>query len=99
VEFRRRYASNPPHHDINPRTSEIFQVLVRMKNDGYSETTIESTGKRLRNLAKHVDLNNSQNIKEPIAEQEWSESYKENIVTPTVTMLKPLTYLGRNLVI
>jgi len=51
-----------------------------MKNDGYSETTIEPIGRRLRTLAKQVDLNLPQKVKEHIARQNWSTAYKENVV-------------------
>jgi len=51
-----------------------------MKNDGYSESTIESIGKRLRALAKHVDLNDPERVKEFISRQNWSASYKQNVV-------------------
>ncbi len=51
-----------------------------MKKDGYSENTIEPIGKRLRNLAKHVNLDNPDEIKEFIAKVDWSNGYKENVV-------------------
>ena len=51
-----------------------------MKNDGYSESTIEPIGKRLRALAKHVDLNDPERVKEFISRQNWSASYKQNVV-------------------
>ena len=51
-----------------------------MKKNGYSENTIDPIGRRLRNLAKYVNLNNPEEIKEFIAKADWSNGYKENIV-------------------
>lgn len=51
-----------------------------MKQNGYSESTIEPIGRRLRTLAKHVDLNFPEKAKEYISEQTWSMSYKQNVV-------------------
>jgi len=51
-----------------------------MKKDGYSENTIGPIGRRLRNLAKHVNLDNPEEVKSFIARAEWSNGYKENVV-------------------
>ncbi len=51
-----------------------------MKKDGYSENTIEPIGRRLRNLAKHVNLDSPEKVKELIAKSSWSNGYKENLV-------------------
>ena len=37
-------------------------------------------GRRLRTLAKHVDLNNPEQLKEHISKQDWKSSYKQNVV-------------------
>ncbi len=51
-----------------------------MKKDGYSENTLGPIGRRLRNLAKHVNLEKPEKVKEYIAGAGWSNGYKENIV-------------------
>jgi len=51
-----------------------------MKKDGYSENTIGPIGRRLRNLGKHANLDNPEEVKSFIAEAQWSNSYKENMV-------------------
>jgi len=51
-----------------------------MRKDGYSENTIEPIGRRLRNLAKHVNLDNPDEVKGHIAKADWSNGYKENMV-------------------
>jgi len=51
-----------------------------MKKDGYSENTIGPIGRRLRNLAKHVNLESPDEVKEFIAKANWSNGYKENMV-------------------
>ena len=73
--------SNPtPRTKDEPYTLRVFQVLWQMKKDGYSENTIGPIGRRLRNLAKHVSLNNPDEVKGFIARADWSNGYKENIV-------------------
>ena len=73
--------SNPtPRTKDEPYALRIFQVLWQLKKDGYSENTIDPIGKRLRNLAKHTDLDNPETVKEFIAKAEWSNGYKCNIV-------------------
>ena len=51
-----------------------------MKKDGYSENTLGPIGRRLRNLAKHVNLEEPERVKEFIARADWSNGYKENMV-------------------
>ena len=51
-----------------------------MKKDGYSENTIEPIGKRLRNLAKYINLEIPDEVKEFIAKADWSNGYKDNVV-------------------
>ena len=48
-----------------------------LKKNGLAENTIESTGKRLRILAKRVDLDNPEKVKEYIANLPKSTSYKK----------------------
>ena len=74
--------SNPtPRTRDEPYTlRKVFEVLWQMKKDGYSENTIEPLGRRLRNLAKHINLDQPDEVKEFIAKAVWSNGYKENIV-------------------
>jgi integrase len=48
-----------------------------MKKDGYADTTITGTGKRLRMIAKSVNLNDPESVKEYIASKNTSNGYKE----------------------
>jgi len=49
-----------------------------MKKDGYAESTIKTTGKRLRMMVRHgVNLNDPDAVKEYIAAKESSNGYKE----------------------
>ncbi|WNZ29947.1 MAG: tyrosine-type recombinase/integrase [Candidatus Bathyarchaeota archaeon] len=51
-----------------------------MKKDGYAESTIKSTSKRLRMMNKHnVNLDNPDSVKEYLASKESSNGYKEVI--------------------
>jgi len=73
--------SNPtPRTMDEPTAQRIFQVLWQMKKDGYSENTLKPIGRRLKNLAKHANLDKPEKIKEFIAKVDWSNGYKENIV-------------------
>jgi len=52
-----------------------------MKNDGYSEETIQTTSRRLRNLSKTINLDNPEEIKTHIASIQCSNSFKDNLVS------------------
>jgi len=61
---------------------KIVEFLWWMKKNGYSETTIFSRDKKLRRLIRlGADLFNPESVKEVLARQKWSASYKETIVT------------------
>lgn len=52
-----------------------------MKKQGCSENTIEPIGKRLRNLAQRVNLDQPETVRELLARAwEWSTGYKQNLV-------------------
>jgi len=74
--------SNPtPRTKDEPYALRVFEVLWQMKKDGYSENTLETFGRRLRYLAKHVNLGSPEEVKEFIAEKAWSNGYKDNVVS------------------
>jgi integrase len=50
-----------------------------MKKDGYAESTIKGTGRRLRMIAKSVSLGDPEAVKEYIALKEGKNSYKEGL--------------------
>ncbi len=51
-----------------------------MRKDSYSGKTIKPIGRRLRNLAKHVDPDLPEKVEEFMAKVNWSNGYKENMV-------------------
>jgi len=51
-----------------------------MKKNGYAETTIKATGKRLRHLEKHCNLKDPENVKGYIATKKCSNGYKESLI-------------------
>jgi hypothetical protein len=51
-----------------------------MRKDGFSENTMEPIGRRLRNLAKHVNLENPNEAKEFVAKAPWLDNYKGNVI-------------------
>jgi len=64
----------------NPTAKErVFKTLWSMKNDGYCETTIYATSRRLRMIARDTDIDNPDKVKEYIAQKATSSGYKENL--------------------
>ncbi len=57
----------------------IFKGLWLMKKDGYEETTIMATDHRLKLLAKNVNLDNPEEVKDFIANQSWSPYFKNAV--------------------
>ena len=55
-------------------------TIPMMKKAGYAESTIETTSQRLRQLAKHCDLNEPESVKECIASKECTHAYKSGLV-------------------
>jgi len=51
-----------------------------MKREGYSESYIKATGKRLRQIAKHCSLDNPEIVKDYIASTNCSPAFKETLV-------------------
>ena len=52
------------------KSSDIPNVLWFMKKNGYADTTIKATGKRLRHLQKNCNLQDSEDVKGYIANKE-----------------------------
>jgi len=77
------YRRNPHTHNCNPplstkHTPEIINILLQMKNNGFSDYTIKNTSKLLKYLDKHTDLNNPDSVKTAIATH-TSNNYKRNL--------------------
>ncbi|NWG11178.1 site-specific integrase [Candidatus Bathyarchaeota archaeon] len=51
-----------------------------MKKQGYAESTIVATGKRLRNLSRHCDLTSPESVRAFIADKQCSNGFKESLV-------------------
>jgi hypothetical protein len=51
-----------------------------MKKNGYAESTIGATGKRLKSLAKNCDLSDPENVKGYVAMKECSNGFKETLI-------------------
>jgi integrase len=57
---------------------KVLQFMVKLKNDGNQETTIQGYAKVLRQLIrKGASLNDGENVKEVLANQKWAESTKQ----------------------
>jgi integrase len=51
-----------------------------MKKEAYADSTIEYTGKRLRHLASHSNLENPEDVKAFIAQKNCTPAYKESLI-------------------
>jgi len=77
----RGFKSRSVHFDINSLHSEkIFNALWSMKKDGLAESTIKVTDRRLRMMAKCVDLDEPEKVREYLAKKEGKNSYIEGLV-------------------
>jgi integrase len=59
---------------------DVFNFLWQCSKDGYRNSTVEGFSKALRDIAKHVDVNSPEDVKEYIARKQVSEGRKEVIV-------------------
>ena len=64
-----------PHAD-----GKILNVLMHLRSLGRKETSLLPMSRRLRFLARHVDLDDPSKVNEFIARQSWSNNYKGNVV-------------------
>ena len=55
-------------------------VLLHLKKLGRKESTLISIGRKLRHLAKQVDLNQPEKVKEFIANKNCSDGHKDNLI-------------------
>ena len=62
------------------RQSDIVNILWSLKKEGRREATIKNIGKCLRFLAKRVNLNDPEKVKEFVACLDKREGYKRNLV-------------------
>ena len=78
----RGFKSRSPHQNRVPELlgSKIFNTGWSMKKEGYAETTIKITVKRLKYLARHVNLDEPEKVKGYIASKDCSNTYKEGLV-------------------
>ena len=60
--------------------TRVLNVLMDLKSKGRKESTIRTVGKRLRSLAKSVNLDKPESVNRHIAEKECSNNFKGNLV-------------------
>ena len=63
--------------------------MVYEKN-GYADTTIKGTGKRLRHLQKNCNLQNPENVKGFIANKQCSNAYKESLIEAYALLMRSI---------
>jgi len=72
--------SNPTPRIRENLFAKIFPVIWNSKKEGRRETTLKPMSRRLKNIAKNVDLDNPEKVKEYIAALSCSDAYKDNLV-------------------
>jgi hypothetical protein len=71
-----RFKSHPPHPDgTYPKIVEFAFWLKKIHR--LTDSTIESKVRRIKRLAKQVNLWNIEDVKDNITLASWSNSYKE----------------------
>ena len=71
---------NLRHSDVANLISKVFNTVLEMRKDGYAESTLKTTLERLKRMAKHVDLDNPEAVREYIANKNCSVGFKEGLV-------------------
>ena len=73
--------SNPiPRTTVVPLAVDTFSVVQWLKSQGRKESTVLCVGRKLRYLAKNVNLNNPEKVKEYIASLSCSDGHKDNLI-------------------
>ncbi|UCH32436.1 MAG: tyrosine-type recombinase/integrase [Candidatus Bathyarchaeota archaeon] len=72
--------ADPTTSGTGAAASKIFKTLWELKRGGQSEDTLKAKGDRLRYLARHVNLDDTDAVKGYIANQsKWSNAYKQGV--------------------
>jgi integrase len=76
-----RFINNPTCFNTNPKCQNepTLPVIIQMKKDGYEESTLIGTSRRLRNLDIHTDLSNPESVMQFIMNKNASNGYKNNL--------------------
>jgi integrase len=84
--------SSPDENTPSPtnKYSDIPNVLWYMKKNGYADTTIEATGKRLRYLQRNCNLKDPEEVKGYIANKQCSNAYKETLIETYNLLMKSM---------
>ena len=61
-----------------------------MKKNGYADTTIKATGKRLRHLQRNCNLKDPEDVKGYIANKQCSNAYKECLIETYNLLMKSI---------
>ncbi len=73
---RRSWVRTPP----SALWSDSFAVVQHLKRLGRKESTLICIGRKLRYLARNVDLNQPEKVKEFIANLDCSDGHKDNLI-------------------
>jgi len=61
-----------------------------MKKNGYADTTIKATAKRLRHLQNNCNLKAPEDVKGYIANKQCSNAYKETLIETYTLLMKSI---------
>jgi hypothetical protein len=67
--------------------AEIVNTLIKPKGSGLAESTLRRVSYELSRLAKHCDLDNTDDVKNYIADIKGANSYKDVLSRLTATTL------------
>jgi integrase len=77
---RRSWVQIPPPAPQSDTIAFLLPVVLKLKSDGRKDTTLAPMLKRLKFLAKNVNLNDPEKVKEFIASQQYTDGYKDNLI-------------------
>ena len=72
------------------KSTDIPNFLGYMKKNGYAETTIEATAKRLRHLQNNCNLEEPEDVKGFIANKQCTNGYKETLIETYDLLMKSI---------
>ena len=67
------------HNHNDPYTTPILNILIKMKNQGKSDSSIIFVDKALTIISKNANINNPEEVIDFIATKTVSNGYKKNL--------------------
>ncbi len=77
---RRSWVRIPPPAPMSDPIAFLLPVVLKLKSEGRKDSTLAPMLKRLKFLARNVDLENPEKVKDFIASQKYTDGYKDNLI-------------------